>query len=237
MLRAMEGMTPEAIRALVERSVTAWACPACGDEVAILGAGKPLPPDLRCWDCIMGRKATADRQARLRRAAVPEAFRIPFESRDWPANANRQAGEECFDPDRWLAAGPWAAGLVGPSGTGKTMYAVELLARSVRPGLFIRCDRMVTAIMGGIGADQQVETYRAVTSAPFLVLDDLGWGALGRAIERVFEVLAARHEAGLKTVWTSNSSMRELNERNAPMARRLMLGPVLRLTDADLYKG
>lgn len=225
------------IDAFVKANSVAWNCPDCGDDLALMGKDTPLPGDLRCHDCQMksARREDGSRDVFLRMAGVPERFRLTAfeEPKIWPRDSRFE-----LDVAAWNGK-PWAVGFLGASRTGKTMLAVELLwrmRRFTRSPYFIRADRLVSCLFGDAGEDEKVRVYREVNDAPVLVVDDLGWGALGKGIERLFEVLANRHEDLRPTIWTSNHKREDLVARNAPMMRRLEEGIVAKLADGRLWK-
>lgn len=207
-------------------------CPACGTHWERLG--KELPKGFDgicpgCWDRGVRsvEEVPHDRPRFLRDSGYPLILRESFLDRPGVP------GEPAREVLAWQGF-PWSIGLVGPTGTGKSMVAAEIgwrLRDRYRTQRFIRSDRLVTVLYGRLGEEERARVYADVTECSLLVLDDLGWGNRGGAMDLVFEVLAERHGEGKPTIWTGNLDPVDLVEVNAPMLRRLMEGLLVRFEE------
>lgn len=214
-------------------------CPACGKAWHRYGKILPVAFDARCPEC-SDKKIPAQevpRHVYLQKAGVPALFRrLHFiEPPRWPQDEREIF--KGFDTAEWKGA-PWCVGFMGVTRTGKTSMAVELLWRNhKRPGeaFFIRADRLVSVLLGADGQERKEQAYRRAHEAPIAIIDDLGWGALGRGLELVNEVIADRHGAQLPTLWTANHEYRELTAKLPPMMSRLETGLIIRLSPKDAW--
>jgi len=228
----ISSLSSEEVEELTFRNSREWGCPRCGEPVALYGRGS-LPEDMRCERCkgLEAERVQPPRAEWLAAAGVPRLYASrPFLERPWPTTRGLSAGT-------WGGT-PWAAGFVGPTGTGKTMYAIEALWRLARaknllfgrPPLFTRAARLLASLFGTTGEDERREAYEAATRAPVLVLDDLAWGAQGRAFETIFEIIAARYEDELPVIYTVNHASGDLymREGGPPLIRRLREGAIFK---------
>jgi DNA replication protein DnaC len=94
----------------------------------------------------------------------------------------------------------------------------------------------VSAFYGRLGKEVAEETYEQATRAQVLILDDLGWGNKGGAMDAIFEVMAQRHGDGRPTIWTSNTEPHQLAQTNAPMLRRLAEGRIVRFDERHEWR-
>ena len=102
-------------------------CAECGESFTNLKAGG------RCWECAeqlekesAKEEMVLDRPAALQRLGVPSRLaKVEFEEPSHPLHDYRRSDLEILN---WRGD-PWAVLLIGPVGTGKTCYAVELLFR------------------------------------------------------------------------------------------------------------
>lgn len=165
-----------------------------------------------------------DRQGTLSRAGVPSRHaKLEFDSpKVWPSDPR------C--PDMLLSSWngePWSVLLTGPTGTGKTSLAVELLLRWLcypGAGRFVRARRLP-----GLYFSDDASEIRDLETVGLLIVDDLGRGHLGRAWEAVGEIMNSRYDEELSTIITSNLGLAEIAEHDAHMADRLSEGLVIRI--------
>lgn len=234
-----------------EHSVT-LACPLCKNSWEFYdGTGSGLEklvarklPDNRCPECYQKDPVPADlpRDVFLRKAGVPELFRERrfIEPPRWPRDRGkgRPAAFGEIDPALWQGKAPWCIGFRGPTSTGKTSFAVELLWRNrsrFQEPWFIRADSLVSRLFGAKGPEEREDAYRAATDRRLVILDDLGWGVNGRGAEAMNEIISERHARRLATLWTVNQGMEEMTKRLPPMLRRLEEGLILTLSEKDAW--
>ena len=167
-----------------------------------------------------------DGVSRLRRcvcwtAAHAASPSVPREFRDarWATWRRTAANQVALEAARqFLAAGDGGRDLFlcGPVGTGKTRLACTALNESWRSGerstAFERVPMLLhrlqpfAAIEGG-------ETFDRLAAARLLVLDDLGAereAATDYTRRTLLMLYEARHDAGRRTVWTSNKTPGEV---------------------------
>lgn len=210
-------------------------CPVCKNPWDRHGA--VLPPNFDgicpvCYD--NGARPGNFRRAENNRPVGRKAFLVAagFPS-ELAGETFRERPGERGEPMRSALAWQgeqWCLGLVGGSGVGKTMIAGEIcwrLRAKFPKQRFIRADEFVSAFYGRLGKNAAEIVYQQTTTAQLLILDDLGWGNRGGAMDAVFEVLAKRHGDGGRTIWTSNREPEDLATVNAPMLRRLMEGRMI----------
>lgn len=208
-----------------------FACEGCGESYTSLFTGL-------CRGCLLKRRkdlerkrrevaverSRHDRQGTLIGAGVPSRHaKLVFQSPEtWP-----------FDPrcaDLLLSeweGNPWAALLIGPTGTGKTSLAVELLFRRLClpcPGRFVRAGNLPNLYFSN-----EATGTADLETVGLLVIDDLGRGHQGRAWEAVGEVMNSRYDDERATIVTSNLGLAEIAEQDAHMADRLSEGLVIRI--------
>ena len=107
--------------------------------------------------------------------------------------------------------------LCGPVGTGKTRLACTALNEAWRSGersaAFERVPMLLYRLQPhGAGADG-TETFDRLTAAKLLVLDDLGAerdAATDYTRRTLLMLYEARHDAGRRTIWTSNKTPGEV---------------------------
>ena len=102
--------------------------------------------------------------------------------------------------------------LCGPVGTGKTRLACTVLNESWRSGersaAFARVPMLLYRLQPH-AAVETTETFERLTAAKLLVLDDLGAereAATDYTRRTLLMLYEARHDAGRRTVWTSNKT-------------------------------
>lgn len=202
-----------------------WECPGCNRE---LSQRREFPIIERsCPDCLNrhafrpsgAMRRPADRAEALAEVGVPERFRRPFLSRPWPKAVGLDLSLEMW------AGEPWAVGVIGDTDSGKTFLLTELFWRrlpNARSAQWTRADRLVEGLFG----TGDKEKAQAAYDADLLLIDDLGWGVLGGAVEKLFGVIAHRHAEMKPTLWTSNHSFETLTkgQAGAALTRRLQEG-------------
>ncbi len=176
-------------------------------------------------DCIADELAER-RLAGARRASNMGALeRMTFEHFQVRAAGNapeameslRQARQTAEDfaanPEGWLL-------LSGSYGCGKTHLAAAIVNQRVAQGgsaLFVVVPDLLDHLRAAYapGAEEGYDArFEAVRSAPLLVLDDLGTEApTPWAAEKLFQILNHRYNARLPTVFTTNHSLEDLDER------------------------
>lgn len=115
--------------------------------------------------------------------------------------------------EAWLdGAKPWLV-LGGSVGTGKSVAAAHALTKAIArrlSGAWCSASNFVT-IVGGFSGQAEAERLKHVD---VMVLDDLGTEHTTPFVASVFfEVLAARHENGNRTIITHNLTKEDLRKR------------------------
>ena len=107
--------------------------------------------------------------------------------------------------------------LCGPVGTGKTRLACTALNESWRSGersmAFARVPLLLYRLQPHGAAADGTETFDRLAAARLLVLDDLGSerdAATDYTRRTLLMLYEARHDAGRRTVWTSNKRPSEI---------------------------
>lgn len=151
------------------------SCPQCGEEEA--------ERHRVAW-------LARDRATALEECAVPPRYRVDFAR--W--------AEMAWDGN------PWAVVLWGGVGAGKTCHAVELLWRWLRPrhGRHATARFVRAADIPGLAYGSDRRGYDDILAAPLLLIDDLGRGYKGDAVQAVGEVIAYRYDRLLPTIITTN---------------------------------
>lgn len=229
---------PEKLAAAIRENFVEWNCPRCETP---LSQRKEFPILERvCSTCLIREslrplnsvpaRPTSRREA-LAEAGCPVRFLAPF----LPRPKVQPFGLE-LDALDWTGD-PWSVGFLGVSGTGKTMLATELFWRRLpraKTAAWWRADALVGALFGSAGEDAQ-KRAAAAQGADLLLIDDIGWGTSGGAMEKLFGVVAHRHAAMLETLWTSNATWSELvgnTVTGAAFTRRLEDGWRVKVNDA-----
>ena len=158
-----------------------------------------------CWAAAHAAPPTVPREFREARWATwrrTAANRVALEA----ARAFLRAGDG--GPDLFLC---------GPVGTGKTRLACTALNEAWRSGErsigFERVPMLLYRLQPHGPAVDSTETFARLAAAKLVVLDDLGAerGAATDYTRRTLLLLyEARHDAGCRTVWTSNKTPVEL---------------------------
>lgn len=198
------------------------------DDARWLRVGAPLgSPDFgKVAPCeCMERAWRARRDERLKRYSnLGPLIRLTFEGlrRDGregfadPASfRDAMDAAESFarDPSGWLV-------LLGPSGCGKTHLAAAVANASVeagRPVLFASVPQLMDQLRAASEPDAwpgYEELMHHVTSAPLLILDDLGVHDLTRwADEKMDQVLSARYNGRMPTLLVSAAAPEAMDDR------------------------
>lgn len=133
------------------------------------------------------------------RAEVPTKHRVPFEDlATWPTDPRPGS----IDLRKWRGE-PWCVVVSGPVGPGKTKLGVELLDRLVLCGAvpswrFIAASAVPDICVAG------GEAWRALCSAPAMLIDDLGRNYKGDQAMFVHRLIAWRWDWSLPTVLPTN---------------------------------
>jgi hypothetical protein len=209
-----------------------WTCAGCGERYF----GVP-PEDGICTGCHVRRRHERQqltREQAFELAGVPARCAKPFAEPGpkglhgaWPTDGRGGDSRE------WAAAG-WCLLLTGNVGSGKSMFAAELLWRAARDsrvlGRWCRAQQLADLTLTGASAE-----LRTLVEAPMLVVDDLGvghdspaaWGAVEGA-------LCCRWECERGTIITTNLTRDALVNRSAPLADRLRDGMACRVDGRSL---
>ena len=124
-------------------------------------------------------------------------------------------------PQGWLF-------LTGGIGSGKTHLSVAIINERLgaeQPSLFAFVPAFLDHLRAAFNPDNPLrydELFDQVKLAPFLVLDDLGSETTSRwAEEKLFQIVAYRHNTRMPTVINSSDSMEELEAAKPRIASRL----------------
>lgn len=169
-------------------------CRGCGESYSGL---EGYPAFGLCYDCQAEERAkrmAPSREPWLLSCGVPSRYCGEFSDAGLSVRAN--------------SALEWAANqdgegllLYGPTGSGKSYLAAEILWRMKMPGS--RWVRAADAVGIEIGADN--EARRELHRAPVLVIDDFGKGSSGNAWSILSALVCSRYEnVKLRTVMTTN---------------------------------
>ena len=147
--------------------------------------------------------------------SVPREFRDARWATWWETPGNRVALEAARE---FAAAGGGGRDLFlcGPVGTGKTRLACTALNESWRTGERSMAFERVPLLLYRLqphAAAEGTETFDRLMSAKLLVLDDLGSerdAATDYTRRTLLMLYEARHDAGRRTVWTSNKTPGEV---------------------------
>lgn len=129
---------------------------------------------------------------------------------------------------RWRPSkGPPFLVIEGPPGVGKTHIAVATLRRFAEAGRrgcrFVAVPQLLERLKTGYGTDSTDNEVDVLGSGELLVLDDIGASRLTDwSVDVQSSILAARHNASLGTIVTSNLTLAEIADRIDPrIASRL----------------
>lgn len=149
---------------------------------------------------------------------VKYADGVPLEFRDAAMDTYRvQVGNKSAiaTAKAFLAASTGDLYLTGPVGCGKTRLACSILNdayRTRRAGLFMRVPKLLLDLQLRFGVQQSAEDrederrfVERLFTVPLLVLDDIGVEKPSDYTTRtLYTIYEARHDAGHRTIWTSN---------------------------------
>lgn len=210
-----------------------WTCPGCREQYAaaiVAVAGRcpvcreaSAPLDERR---LRGARVAAEPSTFFAAVEIPARFRAFTSRDDWSAHFRRDVPDRC-------GAAPWAGDqlfLWGPTGTGKTGLAVVLLLE--RGQLGDRCWFVSSAAFLERLQREFDEPHRRIfaraTAVESLVIDDL-FANRGPVDQRptawqvsvLGDLIAARWQAKLRTIITSNWSPGDLAKVAPSVASRL----------------
>lgn len=135
-------------------------------------------------------------------------------------SAFRAAKAFAADPDGWLV-------LSGDTGVGKTHLAVAIAQRRIEAGgyddvFFAFVPDLLDELRASYAPDSGVGyagVFDAVRNAPLLILDDVGQERSSSwAHEKLYQIIAHRHDNRLSTVITS---MIDMTKQTGPMGSRM----------------
>ncbi len=174
------------------------------------------------WESVEVEGHTRLRRCGCWTAAHAAPPSVPREFRDarwstWRKTAdNRHALEEAR---AFLRAGEAGQDLLlcGPVGTGKTRLACTVLNEAWKSGersmAFERVPMLLYRLQPHGAAADTTETFDRLAAARLLVLDDLGAerdAATDYTRRTLLMLYEARHDAGRRTIWTSNKTPGEI---------------------------
>jgi DNA replication protein DnaC len=147
------------------------------------------------------------------RAAASRAKQLAIPQRTRDALASMKSLPVTEAAAAWVAGAKQWLVLAGAVGTGKSVaaaHALTLSASQGRSGAWMSSTALAVTV-GGFNGVSECERLKHVD---VLVLDDFGTEHLSSFVEGVFfEVLAARHESGVRTILTHNLSRHAFRQR------------------------
>lgn len=195
-----------------ESKEPSWiACPRCHAPASRLWQ------DRVCVECAAAELPPRNRVLQL--LGAPERLsEVPFSP-----SYSRAVADALADVGGWPNPAlprferPWAVTLLGPTGTGKSMLAVELYwrwyCRRFRRddpdhvpsyGRFVRARRIADTALSEPDPRQRRASLEGWAATGFLVLDELGIGHNGGAWDPIVDVACSRYDKGLPTVFNTN---------------------------------
>lgn len=208
----------QALPPFAEQPAAGWVeCPECHERFA------SLPDSGICLDCTPPpepvRPITSRRRALLG-AGVPERFAdLEFLDPDpWP----RVKGLD-QSLDKWAGL-PELLTFAGPTDTGKTTLAVEMLWRHPGRRAWTVAGRIPALLIHGEAGE-----WQRLTEADVLLVDELGRGHNRDGWEYVYGVVAERWNWRRPTILTTNLSLGQLEEAHPALYRRLQEGWIVPL--------
>jgi len=175
-----------------------------------------------CVSCATSRLRTQPRGEALADAEVPHSYRGRFVApKVWPIELQLRG-----EIGAWRGE-PWALVISGPTSSGKTFLATEMLARVLGSrqcrGLWLRSSAVASALEG-----PERETWRLrASSVPVLMIDDYGREPSAQARLKLGEVLTERFDWRRPTILTTNLPILEesgLSSLDPALWRRLREG-------------
>lgn len=205
-----------------------WPCPGCGfEQVAVKGTRARLGDE--CIGCASDRLRTMPRGESLADADVPFTYRARFVApAAWPLELKRRGEVELWNGE------PWSLVISGPTESGKTMLATEMLARVMSRrrcrGLWLRASALASALEG---PERETWRLRAAT-VPALLLDDYGREPSPQSRLKLGEVVTERFDWQRPTILTSNLTLLDekgLSSLDPALWRRLRDGWMCEMRD------
>ena len=185
--------------------------------------------------CVL-REGDDERRARLERISNLGALtRFTFDTLTGErlGDAVNVARRYAAEPEGWLV-------LTGPSGSGKTHLAAAIANARIAegaPALFMVVPDLLDHLRAGYSAAEEEWTYERlfehVRTAPLLILDDIDAASpTDWAREKLFQLVNARYNASLPTVFTCRALPGSLDERLATRLQDPLLTRALALEPA-----
>lgn len=197
----------EKVERMDEPEVPDAVCDTCGGTKWETVMVEGVPRARRCEDC-------------LRQDTVPASCPIEFREATL-ANYDALRGNEAAIRAARTFLGTTGADLYlcGSVGTGKTRLAASILNeyyRQTHRGAFARVPRLLHDLQPSTHPEEVRDAiWRGAITSPVLVLDDLGAERdtpTDFTRRTLFDLYEARGDAGVRTIFTSNKTLHELNE-------------------------
>lgn len=185
---------------------------------------------VRCSGCArdalskIAMKRQAELVARLFGGAdIPDDARL-WTFKNFPVDADRAALKAVQDFVTRHLAGDMnvkrGCYIGGAAGRGKTSLAISALKAVMEQGhmaLFVMSTELFKRIQRSLNGHGEDELLEAITTVPWLVLDDLGTeNSTAFVIRELYLIIQKRRQQGLYTIFTSNMSTPDLEERWRP---------------------
>lgn len=204
------------------------SCTECGVPVApylrppFLGlSARWLPPNSLCSTCAKQRenheRVLKDQQL------IDEAFRtsrmsLRFKERTFENFIPETNTQKAYEIAREYYPQKTGLLLMGACGVGKTHLAAAIANRQIwkTPTLFISCPEFLLELRDGITRKRKDHLYLSdlARRVKLLVLDDLGAEKSSEWVqETLFVLVNYRYEQMLPTIFTTNCSLEELEEK------------------------
>lgn len=202
-------------------------CPLCG------GAGfvrqeraldDPLFGRAEPCECVLREAADVRRERLQRLGNLSSLRRYTFDRFDPGPVADGDALHAAEAAARDFASNPtgWLV-LNGPSGSGKTHLAAAIANMRVEngePALFLTVADLLDHLRAGYDAEEDElgyeQVFEQVRTTPLLILDDIdAVSPTPWAKEKLFQLLNARYNESLPTVFTTTTRIDQLDDRLA----------------------